>query len=69
MIYTIRFIYSVSKNHKKYYAQTYLDNCKYKLKQRIIKRYINEDFTDFGSDSDCESNVGSESDFDSEEKQ
>ena len=65
---TVRDIDSVSKNHKKYYHQTFSEDCKHKFKEKILKRYINEVLTDFDSDSDCKGDNSSDPDFDSAEK-
>ena len=45
---------SILKIEKKYYLQVYLEQCKYKVKQRKIKNFIDYDL-DSGSDSDDES--------------
>ena len=53
---------SVIKTGKKYYPQTLLEECKYKITKKKMKTFINADF-DLSSKSDNES--GSESDNES----
>ena len=56
---------SVIKDNKKYYPQTFLEECKY-IKEKIkIENYINEDLQN--SESDSDSNNETESDNDNEE--
>ena len=43
---------SVLKIDKKAYPQTYLEQCKYKLKKRKIVNYIDDEIIDENSDSD-----------------
>ena len=56
---------SVIKANKKYYPQTFLEECKYMQEKIKIENYINEDLENSGSDSD--SNNETESDIDNEE--
>ena len=60
---------SVFKANKKYYPQTFLEDCKYTQEKIKIKNYINEDLEDTESDSDSgsDSNNETESDIDNEE--
>ena len=62
---SIIMIDSVIKANKKYYPQTYLEECKYIQENIKIENYINEDLEDNESDSD--SNNETESDVDTEE--
>ena len=60
----------VINSNKKYYPQTFLEECKY-IKEKIkIENYINEDLenSDYDSDSDSDSNNETESDIDNEEQ-
>ena len=45
---------SVLKLDKRLYPQTYLEQCKYKLKKRKIVNYINDEIIDENSDSDID---------------
>ena len=45
---------SVLKIDKRLYPQTYLEQCKYKLKKRKIMNYINDEIIDENSDSDID---------------
>ena len=56
---------SVIKANKKYYPQTFLEECKYMQEKIKIENYINEDLEN--SDSDSDSNNETESDIDNEE--
>ena len=60
---------SVIKANKKYYPQTFLEECKYMQEKIKIESYINEDFenSDSDSESDSDSNSETESDIDNEE--
>ena len=60
---------SVIKANKKYYPQTFLEECKYVQEKMKIENYINEDLenSDSDSDSDSDSNNETESDIDNEE--
>ena len=60
---------SVIKANKKYYPQTFLEECKYIQKKIKIENYINEDLenSDSYSESDSDSNNETESDIDNEE--
>ena len=62
---SIIMIDSVIKANKKYYPQTYLEECKYIQENIKIENYINEDLED--SESDSDSNNETESDVDTEE--
>ena len=41
---------SVIKVNKKYYPQTFLEECKYKIKKNKIESRVNEDFEPSSSD-------------------
>ena len=56
---------SVIKANKKYYPQTFLEECKYMPEKIKIENYINEDLEN--SDSDTDSNNETVSDIDNEE--
>ena len=56
---------SVIKANKKYYSQTFLEECKYIQEKIKIGNYINEDLEN--SESECDSNNETESDNDNEE--
>ena len=56
---------SVIKANKKYYPQTFLEECKYIQEKIKIENYINEDLKN--SDSDSGTNNKTESDIDNEE--
>ena len=45
---------SILKIEKKYYPQVYLEQCKYKAKERKIKNLIDYELSDPDSDSDEE---------------
>ena len=45
---------SVLKIDQILYPQTYLEQCKYKLKKRKIVNYINDEIVDENSDSDID---------------
>ena len=63
---SIIMIDSVIKANKKYYPQTFLEECKYiQKKKKKIENYINEDLVD--SESDDSSNDKTESNIDNEE--
>ena len=59
---SIIMIDSVIKANKKYYPQTFLEECKYMQEKIKIENYINEDLEN--SDSDSDSNNETESDID-----
>ena len=63
---SIIMIDSVIKANKKYYPQTFLEECKYMQEKIKIENYINEDLEN--SDSDSDSNNETESDIDNEEQ-
>ena len=67
---SIIIIDSVIKANKKYYPQTFLEECKYMQEKIKIENYINEDLenSDSDSDSDSDSNNETESDIDNEEQ-
>ena len=49
---------SVMKTNKKNYPQVYLEECKYKIKNIQMSRFINAELElDSGSDSDSDSNL------------
>ena len=56
---------SVIKANKKYYPQTFLEECKYIQEKIKTENYINEDLEK--SESDGDSNNDTESDIDNEE--
>ena len=56
---------SVIKANKKYYPQTFLEECKYAQEKIKTKNYINDDLKESKSDSD--SNDETESDIDNDE--
>ena len=60
---SIIMIDSAIKANKKYYPQTFLEECKYIQEKIKIKNYINEDLEDSESDSD---NNETESDIDND---
>ena len=62
---SIIMIDSVIKANKKYYPQTFLEECKYIQEKIKIENYINEDLEN--SESDSDSNNEAESDIDNEE--
>ena len=63
---SIIMIDSVIKANKKYYPQTFLEECKYIQEKIKIENYINDDLEN--SESDSDSNNETESDIDNEEK-
>ena len=63
---SIIMIDSVIKANKKYYPQTFLEECKYIQEKIKIENYINEDLKN--SDSDSGTNNKTESDIDNEEQ-
>ena len=52
---SIIMIDSVIKANKKYYPQTFLEECKYMQEKIKIENYINEDLENGDSDSDSDS--------------
>ena len=56
---------SVIKANKKYYPQTFLEECKYLQEKIKIENYINEDLENSESDSDSNNEI--ESDIDNQE--
>ena len=62
---SIIMIDSVIKANKKYYPQTFLEECKYMQEKIKTENYINEDLEN--SDSDSDSNNETESDIDNGE--
>ena len=50
-------------DNKRAYPQSYLEQCKYKLKNRKIVNYINDEIIDEDSDSDIEDAVDSHLNF------
>ena len=54
---------SVLKIDKKTYPQTYLEECKYKLKKRKLKSFIDSEIIDDESDSDIDSDIDSHDNF------
>ena len=62
---SIKMIDSVIKANRKYYPQTFLEECKYKQEKIKTENYINEDLKN--SDSESDTNNETESDIDNEE--
>ena len=62
---SIIMIDSIIKANKKYYPQTFLEECKYIQEKIKIENYINEDLEN--SESGSDSNNEAESDIDNEE--
>ena len=58
-------IHSVIRANKKYYPQTFLEECKYVQEKIKIENYIDEDLEK--SESGSESNDEAESDIDNDE--
>ena len=56
---------SVIKSNKKYYSQTFLEQCKYAQEKIKIENHIDEDLEK--SESDSGSNAETESDIDNSE--
>ena len=54
---------SVLKIDKRAYPQTYLEQCKYKLKKRKIVNYIDDEIIDEDSDSDIDDAIDSHLNF------
>ena len=54
---------SVLKIDKRLYPQTYLEQCKYKLKKRKIVNYIYDEIIDENSDSDIDDAIDSHLNF------
>ena len=63
--FSIIMIHSVIRANKKYYPQTFLEECKYVQEKIQIENYIDEDLEK--SESDSESNDEAESDIDNDE--
>ena len=63
---SIIMIDSVIKANKKYYPQTFLEECKYMQEKIKIENYINEDLEN--SESDSDSNNETESDIDNDDE-
>ena len=62
---SIKMIHSVIKTNKKYYPQTFLEECKYIQEKIKTENYISKDFKKSESDSDFSNDT--ESDIDNEE--
>ena len=58
-------IHSVIRANKKYYPQTFLEECKYVQEKIKIENYMDEDLEK--SESDSESNDEAEPDIDNDE--
>ena len=56
---------SVIKSNKKYYSQTFLEQCKYAQEKIKIENHIDEDLEKSESDSRCNDEI--ESDIDNDE--
>ena len=54
---------SVLKSDKKAYLEAYLEECKYKLKNRKIVSFIGSEIIDYDSDSDIDSYIDSHTNF------
>ena len=63
---SIIMIDSVIKANKKYYPQTFLEECKYIQEKIKIENYINEDLENSESDSDSNNETESNSDSNNE---
>ena len=57
---SIIMIDSVSQADKKYYPQTFLEECKYMQENIKIENYINEDLENSDSDNETESDIDNE---------
>ena len=62
---SIIMIHSVIRANKKYYPQTFLEECKYVQEKIKIENYMDEDLEK--SESDSESNDEAEPDIDNDE--
>ena len=61
-------LHSVIRANKKYYPQTLLEECKYKLKKNKMKNLIKDDLDSSSSDeSDSESDNESDNEYDNDE--
>ena len=56
MLHIIVLIDSVFKSGKSYYPETLIEDRKYKLNEKTIKKYITKDLIDCDSESEVESN-------------
>ena len=54
---------SVLKINKRAYPQTYLEQCKYKLKKRKVVNYIDDEIIDENSDGDIDDAIDSHLNF------
>ena len=59
-------LYSVVIVNKKYYSQTFLEECKYEVKKTKMDTFINDDLESSSSDNETESD--SDNEFDNESK-
>ena len=57
---SIIMIDSVIKANKKYYPQTFLEECKYRQEKIKIENYINQDLENSESDNETESDIDNE---------
>ena len=44
------------KSNKNYHLQTFLAKCKYKIKEKKVKSFINDDLESFSEEEDLEKN-------------
>ena len=66
---SIIMIDSVIKANKKYYPQTFLEECKYMQEKIKIENYVNEDLENSDSDSDFDSDSNNETESDVDNKE
>ena len=57
---------SVVRVNKRYYPQTLLEECKYKIKKTEMENLINDDLESSSSDSETESDSRNDSDNESD---
>ena len=57
---SIIMIDSVFKENKKYYPQTFLQECKYIQEKIKIENYMNEDLENSESDNEAESDINND---------
>ena len=57
---------SVVRVNKRYYPQTLLEECKYKIKKTKMENLINDDLESSSSDSETESDSRNDSDTESD---
>ena len=59
---------SVIITNKKYYTETLLEECKYKIKKNKLKNLINDDFDSSSSDNEFDNESVEESDNESDDE-